>query len=96
MALALSVALPRGFGPMVELYYFADAAPVAPMDSGLLVALSYQPRHWIVFDAGFDVGFVPATRAVSAFVGMTFIPLDLWETRRERRARLERETRHER
>jgi hypothetical protein len=95
-ALALSVALPRGFGPMLELYYFSDAAPVAPSDAGLLVALSYQPRNWVVFDAGFDVGFVAATRAVSAFVGMTFIPLDLWETSREKRERHARETRHER
>jgi hypothetical protein len=96
LALALSVALPRGFGPMLELYYFSDAAPVAPSDAGMLVALSYQPRNWIVFDAGFDVGFVAATRSASAFAGLTFIPLDLWETSRERRARHERETRHER
>jgi hypothetical protein len=95
-ALALSVALPRGLGPMLELYYFADAAPVAPSDAGLLVALSYQPRNWIVLDAGIDVGFVTGTRAVSAFVGMTIIPLDLWDTGRERRERSARQTRHER
>jgi hypothetical protein len=96
IALALSVALAHGFGPMLELYYFSDAAPVELSDAGMLVALSYQPRNWIVLDAGFDVGFVASTRAVSAFVGMTVIPLDLWDTGAERRARSARETRHER
>jgi hypothetical protein len=95
-ALAMSTALPRGFGPMIELYCFADAAPVAPRDGGLLVALGYQPRNWIVLDAGGDVGLVQSTRAVSAFVGATIIPMDVWDTGAERRARAERRTRRER
>ncbi|HEX8952465.1 MAG TPA: hypothetical protein VF945_11505, partial [Polyangia bacterium] len=95
-ALALSTALPRGFGPMVELYYFADAAPIDPADGGLLVALSYQPRNWLVLDGGADVGLVRSTRAVSAFVGLTIIPMDAWDTGAERRARAARQTRHER
>lgn len=80
-ALALSTTLRRGFGPMIELYYFGDAAPIAPRDGGLLVALSYQPRSWIVLDAGGDVGLVQATRAVSAFVGATILVMKLWRPR---------------
>ncbi len=87
-ALALSAPLGRGFGAMLESYYFSDAAPIAPRDAGVLAALSYQPRKWIVLDAGPDVGLL-ATRALSLFVGMTIIPLDLWDTSDElqRRAR---------
>ncbi len=96
VALALSVALPRGFGPMVELYWFGDAAPVSPTDAGLLVALSYMPRNWIVLDVGGDAGLVQSTRAASVFVGATLIPLDLWETALERPARFERQTRRAR
>lgn len=96
IALALSVALPRGFGPMAELYYFSDVAPLAPADAGLLVALSWQPKHFLVLDAGADVGFIEKTRIASAFVGMTIIPIDLWDSGEERRAKLERQTRKER
>jgi hypothetical protein len=96
IALALSVALAHDLTPMVELYYFGDAAPVALSDAGLLVALGYQPRNWLVLDVGADVGFIQANRVVSAFAGVTIIPLDLWDTGAERRAREERATRRER
>ena len=76
-ALALSVQLPRRFGAMLEGYYFSDAAPVNPHDGGILAALSFQPRRWIVLDAGPDVGLVRSTRVASAFVGVTVIVLDL-------------------
>ena len=78
-ALALSVPLGHGFGAMGESYYFTDSAPIAPRDAGILAALSYQPRKWIVFDAGPDLGLL-STRAISLFFGMTIIPLDLWDT----------------
>ena len=86
-ALALSTQLPRHFGAMLEAYYFSNAAPVNPRDGGILAAVSFQPRKWIVFDAGPDVGLVRATRVASAFVGVTLIFLDLWDTDAERRAR---------
>ena len=95
-ALALSVPLPKDFGAMIEFYYFANAAPIAPRDGGTLVAVSYAPAHWVMFDAGFDVGLVQASRAFSLFVGATIIPVDLWETRAEERARLARLTHNER
>ncbi len=85
-ALALSVTLGKGFGAMLESYVFADAAPVAPRDAGVLAAISYQPRKWIVLDAGPDLG-LEATRVASAFVGVTIIPLDLWDTEDERHAK---------
>jgi hypothetical protein len=77
-ALALSTNLPRGFGVMLEGYYFSDALPIAPRDAGLLGALSYSPVPWLVFDIGADVGLVTSTRAVSAFIGFTIAPVRLW------------------
>ncbi len=77
-ALALSVALPAPFGAMVENYYFTDALPFAGHDGGCLFALSLTPRPWLVFDFGGDAGYFPSSRAYSAFVGMTMIPVALW------------------
>ncbi|MGE5182311.1 MAG: hypothetical protein ACM31C_09630 [Acidobacteriota bacterium] len=76
-ALALSTPLGAGFGAMLEGYTFSDAAPIAPRDAGILAAVSYQPRWWIVLDAGPDVGLT-ATRVASAFAGVTFIAGELW------------------
>ncbi len=78
-ALALSIQLPRGFTAMLEGYYFSDAPPLAPSDGGLLAAVSYQPRKSVVFDTGIDLGLVHATRAASAFVGVTLVPARLWD-----------------
>jgi hypothetical protein len=77
-ALALSMNLLPPFAAMAEGYVFSDAAPVASRDGGFLVALSYGPRPWLVFDAGGDVGFFPSTRAYSLFVGMTILPTIFW------------------
>lgn len=76
-ALALSWDLPATFGGMVEGYAFADAAPLAKRDGGLLLALSESPRPWLVFDAGGDLGFYPSTRSYALFVGATFVPVVL-------------------
>lgn len=81
IALALSTELPRHFTIMAEGYAFTDAAPIAPRDTGLLVAVAFTPRSYVTFDVGGDVG-LGATRQLSAFVGMTVIPLRLWTTRR--------------
>jgi hypothetical protein len=94
-ALAVSVALPRGIGPMAELYGFSSALPIEGEDAGVLVALSYQPAHWVVVDAGYDVGLIPATRRSSVFVGMTVIPVALWDTEAELAARAARRRAHE-
>ncbi len=82
-ALAFSVELPRHFTVMAENYYFLDASPIAPQDGGLLIGLAFAPKPWIVFDLGGDLGYVQAQRSVSAFVGMTLLPVDLWQTRPE-------------
>jgi hypothetical protein len=89
IALALTFGLAHGLAPLAELYYFADASPIASSDGGVLVALTCQPRNFIVLDAGIDAGLVQATRAVSAFAGVTIIPLDLWDTRAEKRAKVQ-------
>lgn len=77
-ALALSVPLGRGFGAMLEGYVFSDASPVSPRDAGILSAVSYQPRKWLVIDAGPDIGLEHSTRVASAFVGVTIDPVALW------------------
>jgi hypothetical protein len=71
---------PLGFA--VEGYYFSDAAPLAPHDGGIRVAMSVASRSWLVADLAGDVGFFPATRAYSFFFGMTIIPAVLWRPER--------------
>jgi hypothetical protein len=80
LALALSTELPRHFTVMAEGYAFTDAAPIAPRDAGLLIAVAWSPRPSLVFDVGGDVG-LGGTRQVSAFAGMTVVPLRLWSRR---------------
>jgi hypothetical protein len=76
-ALALSISLPANFVVMLESYVFIDAAPVSKKDAGLLTAISYSPEPWLVFDVGMDLGFIHSTRSLSAFAGMTVIPIQL-------------------
>ncbi|MGD0526615.1 MAG: hypothetical protein ABSE49_15825 [Polyangiaceae bacterium] len=77
-ALALSVSPVQPLGLAVEGYYFSEAAPVAPHDGGVRVAMSVAPRSWLVADLGGDAGFFPSTRAYTFFFGMTVIPAVLW------------------
>jgi hypothetical protein len=78
VSLAGTVALPLGFGAMAEGYWFDYGGPIALRDAGLLMAGSYGPSRRVLFDAGVDVSFVPATRAYTLFAGVTFIPTRLW------------------
>jgi hypothetical protein len=75
---ATTVSLPLGFGAMGEVYGFSDAGPVAPEDAGALAAVSYSPRPSVMFDVGADAGAFPATRRMTLFLGVTFIPFRLW------------------
>ncbi|HEX3765866.1 MAG TPA: transporter [Kofleriaceae bacterium] len=81
IALSLSVHLPRQLGADLEGYYFSDAAPISLRDSGILAAVTYSLRTWLVLDAGADAGLVRSTRTVSAFAGVTAIPARLWGPR---------------
>lgn len=81
IALAVSTELPRHFSIMAEGYAFTDASPLAPRDTGLLVAVAWSPRTYLTFDLGGDVG-LGASRQLSAFVGMTVVPLRLWTSKR--------------
>jgi hypothetical protein len=78
VALAFSMDLVAPFGVMAEGYAFSSAAPVAARDGGFLFAFTHSPKKWLMFDLGGDVGFFPATRAYSAFVGLTVIPGVFW------------------
>jgi hypothetical protein len=77
-ALALSTSLSSVFGVALETYVFSSAAPAAPRDGGVRVALSSNVRSWMVVDVGGDVGFFPSTRAFSLFFGMTVVPVLFW------------------
>jgi len=77
-AFAVSRALPRHFGLVAEVYYFAAARPFAADDGGLRVAASYSPRGWIVLDLGGDIGWFPSQRAVTVFAGFSVVPVALW------------------
>ncbi len=78
-ALALSpTSSPAPLGGTVEVYYFSDAAPVAPHDGGVRICVQVTARPWLVFDVGTDTGFFPATREYSMFLGVTVIPVVFW------------------
>jgi hypothetical protein len=73
-ALALSPILPPPMGAALEGYVYSDAAPIAPHDGGVRAVVTVAARSWLVVDAGADAGFYPSTRAISLFLGATFIP----------------------
>jgi hypothetical protein len=77
-ALASGLALPKGFGVMVEPYAFTDAKPIAPVDVGLLLGASYAPSPRVLIDAGIDLSAEPQTRLFTLFAGVTFIPARFW------------------
>jgi hypothetical protein len=81
VSLAAAIALPLRLGAMAEGYWFDDGGPIALRDAGLLTAASYAPSPRVLFDAGVDWSFVPATRTVTLFTGVTFIPGRLWGER---------------
>jgi hypothetical protein len=75
---AATITLPLHLGAMIEGYGFSDAGAVAPGDAGLLTAVSYSPSPSINIDVGEDTSFIPSTRRMTLFVGMTFIAARLW------------------
>lgn len=79
-ALALSMEVRHHLAPMVEVHVLGDAAPIAPFDAGVLAALAWSPRPWLVFDAGIDVSFVPSTRTLTLVAGLTMAPVTLWHS----------------
>lgn len=72
-ALALSTALPDGFGVAVEGHSTFGNARLAN-DGGLRGVLTWSPVDHLVLDVGGDVGFFPRTRAWSLFVGLVLVP----------------------
>jgi hypothetical protein len=78
VALALTANMPPPFGVMGEVYYYSDAAPVAPRDGGVLFAFTHSPRSWLIFDVGADIGWFPSARGYSLFIGTSIIPAVFW------------------
>lgn len=72
-ALALSTQIAGPLGAMLEAYGFADAAPVATADAGLLGALAYAVTSSFIVDAGADLGLDPQVRRYGVFVGVTWV-----------------------
>jgi len=68
VALALSVEFVRRFTVMGENYFLADASPIAASDGGLLLAVAFAARPWLVLDLGCDIGYFPFQRSLSGFV----------------------------
>lgn len=55
----------------------------------MLTALSFAPRPGLVLYVGADVGLIQRSRNVSVFCGLTVLVVDLWDTARERRRRVQ-------
>jgi hypothetical protein len=53
--------------------------PLSSRDGGVRLAVSYSPRSWLVLDLGVDAGWFPSQRAVSAFAGLSVVPVALWQ-----------------
>jgi hypothetical protein len=75
---------------MTEIWHVTDAKAFGPRDAGVLLALAFSPKPWLVLDAGVDIGLFRDVRGYTAMGGVTFIPVDFWESKAERRQRLER------
>jgi hypothetical protein len=80
-SLALSTDLGHHLTAMAESYVFGSAAPVSPPDAGILMAVAFGARSWLVLDGGIDVGLWPSTRTISAFVGFTILPVNFYPRR---------------
>lgn len=74
VALALTTELAHHLSPILEPHLLADAGEASPLDAGLLIALAWAPRRFVVLDAGVDASFVPANRWLTAFAGVTIVP----------------------
>ena len=76
-AVAATVPVDASFAVAVEPHYYADAAPLAVRDAGVLAALVYTVRPTVVIDVGVDlVGWDQAS--VAGLAGITVAPPRLW------------------
>ncbi len=77
ISLAASVAATKTLSVALEPHAFADAAPNATHDVGVIAAVALAVHPWLVIDAGVDL-VATTPRSVSALVGMTIVPVRLW------------------
>jgi hypothetical protein len=77
IALAATYAVTKTFAVALEPHYFADAAPLAPRDAGVIAAVELAARGWLVVDAAVDaIGW--DQRSLTAIVGLSIAPVRLW------------------
>jgi hypothetical protein len=93
-ALSVSHELPLDLTGMVEGWHSTAGGDYTGKDTGFLFALGWSPTSWICVDVGGDVALFGSDRRFSAFVGVTFVPVDLWGGP-QRRARAEADKRGE-
>jgi hypothetical protein len=90
-ALSVSHELPLDLIGMVEGWHSTGAGAYTGKDGGFLFALGWSPASWVCVDVGGDVALFGSDRRFSAFVGATFVPVDLWGgPQRRARAELDR------
>ena len=76
-AVGATVPLDPSFAVAVEPHYYADAAPLAARDAGVMTALVYTVRPTVVIDVAIDlVGW--DQRSVAGLAGITIAPPRLW------------------
>jgi hypothetical protein len=76
-AVAATVPIDERFAVALEPHYYADAAPLAARDAGVMLALVYTVRPDVVIDvAALLVGW--DQRSVAGLAGITFAPARLW------------------
>jgi hypothetical protein len=78
-AVAASLPVTDRLSATVEPHAFADASPIAPRDIGVIAAVGFTARPWLVVDAAVDATVVEPT-AIAGLVGVSIAPVRLWGT----------------
>lgn len=80
-ALAATYAATSRVSLALEPHYFADAAPLAARDAGVIAAVELAARSWLVIDGAIDA-VASEPRSLTAIIGVSIAPARLWgETR---------------
>ncbi len=76
-ALAATYPATKQLSVAFEPHYFAAASTFASRDVGVMGAVEYSVRTWLVFDAALDVTFLEP-RAVTGLFGVSIAPVRIW------------------
>jgi hypothetical protein len=77
---AATYAVTDKLGIALEPHYFASAGAIAPRNFGLLAAVEYAARPWLVVDAAVERVFLDQG-SIAALAGISLAPVRLWERR---------------